>query len=69
VPCEELRNSPNSEAIAGVGEWAYYSDDRQKMYVKTGGNCLELSAQGPGEPEIDFMTNLTELARLAVSRL
>ena len=70
IPCDQLRESENSDAISGVGEWAYYSHDRQKMYVKKGNDCIEVEAGNtPGDPDIDYMTNLTELARMAVGRL
>lgn len=69
IPCDQLRNSPNSRAIAGVGDWAYWSEDRQEMYVAKGNNCLEVIGNYVGDPDIDYMTNLTELARLAAGRL
>ena len=67
--CDEARNFENSQEIAGIGDWAYYSGDRYKLYVKKGNDCLEVVPNTPGAVGIDFMTGLTELTRLAVSRL
>lgn len=70
IPCDQLRNSENSETLDGIGEWAYYSNDRQKIYAKKGDSCLEVEAAlGTGNPDLDYMDGLTELARLAVGRL
>lgn len=69
IPCDQLKDSLNSTAVDGVGEWAYWSEDRQKMYVKKGGDCLEVIGNVPGNPDIDYMANLTALARLAAGRL
>ena len=70
IPCDQLKDSPNSDAIGGVGEWAYYSHDRNILYVKKGDSCLEVTAAlGVGDPDLDYMTGITELARLAASRL
>lgn len=67
--CEEARNFSGSEEIASIGDWAYWSEDRTKMYVKKGGSCLEVIGNYPGSVDVDYMTNIKELARLAVSRL
>ncbi len=70
VPCDQLKDSPNSQAIDGAGDWAYWSDDRQKAYAKKGDLCLEvIPGTGVGDQDMDFMTQLTALTRLAVGRL
>ena len=67
--CEQLRSSENSTAIDGIGEWAYWSEDRQKLYAKLGSNCLQVTTTYPGSEDIDYMTGLTELSKLAAARL
>lgn len=67
--CEQLRTYPNSTAISGIGEWAYWSQDRLKMYAKLGDRCFEVIPNVPGSTDVDFMTGMTELARLAAGRL
>jgi hypothetical protein len=70
IPCDQLKDSPNSDPLSGIGEWAYYSHDRQKIYTKKGNDCLEVEpGLGPGDVDVDPITSLTELARLAVGRL
>lgn len=70
IPCDQLKDSPNSDALSGIGEWAYYSHDRQKIYAKKGDSCLEVEAGNTtGDPDLDPLTQLTEIARVAVGRL
>jgi hypothetical protein len=70
IPCDQLKDSANSDLVPGVGDWAYYSNDRQKLYAKKGGDCLEvIPGTGVGSSDLDFMNSLTELSRLAVGRL
>jgi len=70
IPCDYERQRSSSDAVSGLGDWAYSDNPIDTLLVAAGGTCvtfrdeLELLLLSPSKRD-----NLVQLAQKAVARL